>query len=82
MFSTDTWIKIVCSGVVASVLFGIGVVTVLSIASLDAQAKYLIPVVVVASFALAPFIGGMIATRMRLRNWGRKAWREGDGISG
>ncbi|RST87113.1 hypothetical protein EJC49_07355 [Aquibium carbonis] len=67
---------------VNAVLFGLGAVTVLSIPALADRAVFLIPAVVVASFALAPFIAGMIAPRMRIRNWSRKAWREGDAISG
>lgn len=82
MFSTDTWLRIVCAVQVNAVLFGLGVVTVLSIPALADQAKFLIPAVVVTSFGLAPVLGGMIAPRMRVRNWGSKAWREGDAISG
>jgi uncharacterized membrane protein len=82
MFSTHTWITIVCAINVNAVLFGLGVITVLSIPALSEQAKVLIPAVVVASIVLAPFIGAMIARRMRMKNWGPKAWREGDAISG
>lgn len=82
MFTTDTWLRIVCSMHVNAVLFGLGAITVLSVPALAEQAKFLIPAVVVASFALAPFIGGVIASRMRVRNWGKRAWREGDAISG
>lgn len=82
MFSTDTWLRIVCSMHVNAVLFGLGAITVLSIPALAEQAKYLIPAVVVASFALAPVIGGLIAPRMRVRNWGKRGWRDGDAISG
>ncbi|RYE51060.1 MAG: hypothetical protein EOP18_12635 [Rhizobiaceae bacterium] len=65
-----------------AVLFGLGAITVLSIPALAEQAKYLIPAVVVLSFVLVPFIAAPIARRMRLKNWGRRAWREGDAISG
>ena len=82
MFSTDTWLMIVCALLVNAVLFGIGAITVLSVPALADQAKYLIPAVVVASIALAPFLGGMIARRMRMRNWSKQGWREGDSISG
>lgn len=82
MFSTNTWLVIICSLSTNAVLFGTGAVTVLSIPALSAQAVYLIPAVVVASLVLAPIVALWIAPRMRLRNWGRKDWQEGDIISG
>jgi len=82
MLSTDTWLKIVSGMMINAVLFGLGAIIVLSIPALAEHAKYLMPLVVVLSFALAPFIAAPIARRMRLRNWGRRAWREGDVISG
>jgi uncharacterized membrane protein YhaH (DUF805 family) len=82
MFSTNTWLVIICSLSTNAVLFGTGAVTVLSIPALAAHAVYLIPAVVVASFILAPLAALWIAPRMRLRNWGRQGWREGDLISG
>ena len=82
MFTTNTWLWIVCAMMTNAVLFGAGAVTVLSVPALLPYAKYLIPAVVVLSFALAPFVARLIAPRMRLRNWGREAWRRGDGISG
>ena len=82
MLSTDTWLKIMSGMMINAVLFGLGAITVLSIPALAEHAKYLMPAVVVVSFALAPFIAAPIARRMRLRNWGRRAWREGDAISG
>lgn len=82
MFSTDTWLKIFCSGITNSVLFGTGAVTVLSIPALAADAKYWLPIVVIASFGLSPPVAGLVASRMRIRNWGRRRWREGDAISG
>jgi hypothetical protein len=82
MFSTDIWLRITCGMMINAVLFGAGAVTVLSVPALAAQAKYLIPAVVLASFALTPFISVPIARRMRLRNWGRQGWHKGDTISG
>ena len=82
MFSTNTWLVIICSLSTNAVLFGTGVVTVLSIPALAAQAVYLIPAVVVASLILAPLAALWIAPRMRLRNWSREGWRDGDHISG
>lgn len=82
MLSTDTWLRIVSGMIINAVLFGLGAVTVLSIPALAEQAKYLMPVVVALSFAIAPLMAVPIARRMRLRNWGRRAWREGDLVSG
>ncbi|ATN33464.1 hypothetical protein ACO34A_06545 [Rhizobium sp. ACO-34A] len=82
MLSTNTWLKIICAMMINAVVFGVGAVTVLMIPALAAQAKYLIPAVVVISFVSAPFIASLIASRMRLRNWGKEHWREGDLISG
>lgn len=82
MFRTTTWLTALCSLMVNAVLFGVGAITVLSVPSLAEQAKYLIPVVVVFSFALAPFISIWVARRMRIQNWGREEWRKGDVISG
>ena len=65
-----------------AMLFGVGVVTTLSIPALAEHAKYLIPAVVVASFALTPFLVGFCARRMRIRNWGVEGWQKGDLISG
>ncbi len=80
--STDIWLKVMCALMINAVLFGAGVITVLSVPALADQAKYLIPVVVVASFAITPFLCGFVARRMRIRNWGASQWREGDLISG
>lgn len=82
MLSTETWLRIVCAMMANAVLFGAGAVTVLSVPALLPYAKFLIPAVVFLSFALAPFVAALIAPRMRLRNWGREAWRRGDAISG
>ena len=82
MFSTDTWLRIMSGMMINAVLFGLGAITVLSVPALAEHAKYLIPAVVVTSFALAPFIAVPVARRMRLRHWGRRHWRKGDVISG
>lgn len=80
--STNIWLKVMCALMINAVLFGAGVITVLSVPALADQAKYLIPVVVVASFAITPLLCGFVARRMRIRNWGVSQWREGDLISG
>jgi hypothetical protein len=82
MFTTDTWLRIVCSMMINAVLFGAGAILVLSVPTLAAQAKYLLPLVVVTSFIVAPFFAFAVAPRMRLRNWGIHRWKRGDAISG
>lgn len=79
---TDIWLKIMCGFMINAVLFGAGVITVLSVPALAGQAKYLIPVVIVASFAITPLLCGFVARRMRIRNWTASQWRQGDMISG
>jgi hypothetical protein len=79
---TDTWLKIVSGMVASAVLFGIGAITVLAVPALAANAKYLIPVVVVTSIVGSLPIAVWIARRMRYRNWGRQDWNKGDWISG
>jgi len=79
---TDIWLKVMCSLMINAVLFGVGTITVLSVPAFADQAKYLIPAVIVTSFAATPLICGPVARRMRLRNWGTAQWRKGDLISG
>ncbi|WP_159952702.1 hypothetical protein [Rhizobium sp. 18065] len=82
MLSTDTWLKIVCSMLINAILFGVGIVAVLMIPAFSDNLKVWIPVVVLLSFAIAPLLAGVVARRMRLRNWGKKQWQAGDVISG
>ncbi|MEB2846213.1 hypothetical protein GAO09_06190 [Rhizobiales bacterium RZME27] len=82
MTKTNIWLAIMCGMMVNAVLFGVGTITVLTVPALTEHAKYLIPAVVVLSFALSPFISWLIAPRMRLRNWGKEEWQRGDMISG
>lgn len=82
MFSTDIWLRIFSGMMINAVVFGAGAVTVLSVPQLSAHAAYLIPAVVVLSFAISPFIALWVAPRMRVRNWGKEKWVRGDVISG
>ena len=82
MFTTDTWLRIVCSMMINAVLFGAGAILVLSVPALAAEAKYLLPLVVITSLVVAPFFAFAVARRMRVRNWGTRGWRKGDVISG
>ena len=69
VFSTNTRIAILISAMVNAVIFGIGAVTVLSIPALNAHAKIWLPVVIVASFVISPFIARALAPRLRSRFW-------------
>lgn len=82
MINTDLWLKVMCGLMINAVLFGVGLVTVLVSPLTSGNLMLWIPVVVVASFLITPFLTGMVAKRMRIRNWGRDGWREGDAISG
>ncbi|WOC16202.1 hypothetical protein MP213Fo_16760 [Pseudochrobactrum sp. MP213Fo] len=57
---------------VNAVLFGIGVILVLSIPELSVNAKYLIPAVVALSLVITPFVSWYIAPRLRNRYWKRQ----------
>ncbi len=82
MFDPELWLRIICSMIASTVLFGIGAVAVLSTPALGDTALRLLPAVAVASVVLAPFAGNLIAPRMRIRHWGRERWKRGDAISG
>ena len=69
--STNNRIALLISTMVSAVLFGIGAITVLSIPSLNAKAIYLLPVVIVASFALSPVLSMRLAPSLRSRRWHR-----------
>ncbi len=71
--NTDLFITALVSMMTNAVLFGAGAITVLSVPVLNEQAKYLLPVVIVASLVLAPVAAWFIAPRMRARNWKRPA---------
>jgi hypothetical protein len=52
---------------VNALIFGVGMVAILSIPALAAQASFWIPVVVLASFLLSPPLCWMLAPTMMLR---------------
>ncbi len=66
---TNTRIALLVSLMINAVLFGVGAITVLSIPSLNERAIYLLPAVIVASFALSPFLSRTLAPRMRSQAW-------------
>ena len=82
MFSTDTWLRIISGLMINAVVFGIGIVTVLSIPALQQHEIFLVPAIVAISFLITPAITFWIAPRMRFRYWGARDWNEGNVISG
>lgn len=82
MLLTNTWLRIIVSMQINAILFGLATITVLSVPGLAVHAKYLISANVALSFGLAPFLALLVFPQMRVRTWGRQAWRQGDGISG
>jgi len=67
--SPRAFITVLLSLMVNAVLFGFGAILVLSVPALAEQAKYLLPVVIVASFIVTPFIAWKMAPRLRARYW-------------
>jgi hypothetical protein len=63
------YITIMLSLMTCAVLFGMGAVVVLSVPTLNEQAKFLLPAVIAASFVLGPIIAWFMAPRMRARYW-------------
>ena len=59
-----------------AIIFGAGVIAVLSLPSLNADAAFWIPVVVVASFILAAPVAWLVAPRLQARYDRRCAERE------
>ncbi len=67
--SARIYITLLLSFMTCSVLFGIGAVAVLSVPTLSEQAKFLLPIVIAASFVLGPIIAWFMAPRLRARYW-------------
>ncbi len=70
--STRGRIAILIYSMTNAVLFGIGIIIVLSVPSLAAHAWIGIPVVVLLSLILAAPIAWLIAPRLRARYWRRR----------
>lgn len=66
---TRTYLTALVYPMVNAVLFGAGVIAVLGLPLLKAEAMILMPLVVVASFVVAVPLAWWIAPRMRLRWW-------------
>ncbi len=63
--STRAYIAALISMMVNAVVFGAGTIAVLSIPALSAYAAYLLPIVVVLSFTISPFIAWAMAPMLR-----------------
>lgn len=68
---TRTYISALVSMMVNAVLFGIGAIAVLTIPPLTENIWFWLPVVIVLSFVLAPFIARRIAPKLEAR-WERR----------
>lgn len=55
-----------------AVIFGVGIITVLTVPALSAQAFIAIPVVVILAFVLAVPVAWLLAPRLRARYWRRR----------
>ncbi|MES2195939.1 MAG: hypothetical protein V4517_16100 [Pseudomonadota bacterium] len=60
-------VAVLIFSMVNAVIFGVGIVAILSIPALAAQAFFWIPIVVLASFLLSPPLSWMLAPTMMLR---------------
>jgi hypothetical protein len=64
---TRTYVAALVSMMINAVVFGAGAIAVLSIPALEAEAWFWLPVVVVVSFLVSPFIGWALAPRLMAR---------------
>lgn len=78
--SVRFWIAVLVFMMVNAVVFGIGVVTVVSIPELYEKARTLMPIVIVASFIISAPVSWLIAPRLRARFWRRRAARRSGGV--
>ena len=76
MMSNRQRITLLIYSMTNAVIFGAGVIAVLSLPSLNADAAFWIPVVVVASFILAAPVAWLVAPRLQARYDRRVAERE------
>ena len=66
---TRVAIAVLIYSMVDAVLFGIGLIAVLTVPALSARADTLVPAVVVTSLILAIPVSWIIAPRLRARYW-------------
>jgi hypothetical protein len=72
--STRAWLTALVSLMVNAVLFGIGVLIVINVPAFNREAAMMLPVAVLASFAITPVITGYIAPRLWFN---RDDWHHG-----
>ena len=77
--STRFRIAMLIYGMVNAVLFGAGVIAVLSVPAWAEAWKYLIPAIIVASLVLAAPIAWVMAPWLRARYWRPQAEEEAAG---
>ena len=70
--SVRFWIAALVFLMVNAVLFGIGLVTIVSFPPLYARAMTLLPIVVFLSVIIAAPIAWFIAPKLRVRYWGSR----------
>lgn len=73
---TRTYIAALVSMMINAVIFGIGATAVLATPELAAHAPFWLPLVVIVSFVVSPFIGWAMAPRLRARWQRRQAEKE------
>jgi len=69
LMSTRFQIALLIFLMTSAMVFGLGIVPVLAIPALAANAFILIPIVVVAAFVLGAPLAWLIAPRLRARYW-------------
>ncbi len=65
--STRFWISMLVFMMASAVLFGFGIISIMTIPYLSAKASTLLPVMIAASFLLAAPISWFIAPQLRAR---------------
>ena len=73
--STRAQIASLVALMVNAMLFGFGVIAILTVPALNAHAALLIPALVAVSVLAAPAIGWFIAPRLRARYWTRRGMK-------
>lgn len=64
---TRTYVSALISSMINAVIFGAGTIAVLTVPALTANAWFWLPVVIIISFAVAPFIAWVVAPRLMQR---------------
>lgn len=70
--STRTQIAGLVSLMINAMIFGFGVIAILTIPSLNAHAAILIPALGVGALVVSPVISWFIAPRLRARYWAKR----------